>query len=152
MRPVRVSVKAIIIEDGRLLALRSNDARVGTWYELPGGGQEPGETVPQALRRECREEIGCEVTIGALRFVRDYIADHHEFALWEGGIHQVELMFECRLASPPRPGHLPDAYHTGFEWLELATLAGTRFFPRALIDYLTAADPSPAPLYLGDVN
>ena len=30
---------------------------------LPGGGLDPGESHPEALRREVREECGCEVEI-----------------------------------------------------------------------------------------
>ncbi len=35
-------------------------------WGLPGGAVDPGETVLQTLRRECREEIGCEIIVGPL--------------------------------------------------------------------------------------
>ena len=65
---------------------------------LPGGGAEFGETLHEALHRECREEIGCDVEIGPLRFIREYIAAHHEFAAEDPEAHQIEYMFVCRLA------------------------------------------------------
>jgi len=33
------------------------------YHKLPGGGVEKGESIEEALRRECREEIGCEIKI-----------------------------------------------------------------------------------------
>ena len=51
----------IIHRDGRVLAARRADGeRAGLW-ELPGGKVERGEDAVQALRRELREELGCEV-------------------------------------------------------------------------------------------
>ena len=35
----------------------------GLW-ELPGGKQEPGETVQEALHRECREELAIILSVG----------------------------------------------------------------------------------------
>ena len=88
MDTIRVALKAIIIEDGRLLAVQMADKN-GDWYGLPGGGQEPGETMDDALRRECLEEIGVAVDIHDILFVRDYLSENHEFAEQEPGTHQV---------------------------------------------------------------
>lgn len=55
----RVSVKGLIYEDGKLLFVRE---RSDTW-DLPGGGLEHGESIAEALRRECREELGAEIEI-----------------------------------------------------------------------------------------
>lgn len=55
----RVSVKGLIYDDGKLLFVRE---RSDTW-DLPGGGLEHGEGIAEALRRECREELGAEIEI-----------------------------------------------------------------------------------------
>jgi 8-oxo-dGTP pyrophosphatase MutT (NUDIX family) len=135
MKTVRISAKAIIITNGRLLVIRNRDTE-GDWYMLPGGGQEYGETLPAALNRECLEEIGASVTVGRLRFIRDYIAEHHEFAA-EGEGHQVELMFECNLMSAPRLGEKPDAMQTGIDWIDLGALPQHRLYPKVLKGLLT---------------
>lgn len=59
----RIGVNALIFEDDRvLLALRKDI----DWWNLPGGGMEPGETVEEALYREVREETSLEVAIDRL--------------------------------------------------------------------------------------
>ncbi|MEY9843930.1 8-oxo-dGTP diphosphatase [Streptacidiphilus sp. BW17] len=58
----RVVVGAALLDGrGRVLAARRSapEALVGRW-EFPGGKVEPGETVPAALERELREELGVE--------------------------------------------------------------------------------------------
>ena len=48
------------------MARRNRDqARAGLW-ELPGGKVEPGEEDHTALRRELREELACDVSVGPL--------------------------------------------------------------------------------------
>jgi 8-oxo-dGTP diphosphatase len=66
--PRRLVVGAAIYDaDGRLLAAQRNRPQVyaGLW-EFPGGKVEPGETPEVALTRECREELGVEIEVGAL--------------------------------------------------------------------------------------
>ena len=57
---LREAVRAIVFDDDNKIALLkvSRDA----YFKLPGGGVEIGEDFETALKRECLEEIGCEVT------------------------------------------------------------------------------------------
>jgi 8-oxo-dGTP pyrophosphatase MutT (NUDIX family) len=149
---IRVSAKAIIIQDDKLLAIQKQDP-AGDYYILPGGGQNPGETLHQALQRECMEEASLAVAPGELRFVREYIGQHHEFSAWDSNLHQLELMFTCQIpvGAHPRQGSLPDVDQTGVAWLPLERLDEFRLYPLTLILHLMRPGEE-KPIYLGDVN
>lgn len=58
----RLSSHAVITDPcGQVLLLRASYG-TGAWG-LPGGALEPGETIHEALRRECLEELGLAVEI-----------------------------------------------------------------------------------------
>lgn len=65
-------VAAIIEKDGKvLLARRATGLRAGKW-DLPGGFVELEETAEEALVREVREEVGCEIRLhGVLGVFRE---------------------------------------------------------------------------------
>lgn len=58
-------VAALIWEGDRFLTCQrpAHKAR-GSLWEFVGGKAEPGETLSQALIRECREELDVEVSVG----------------------------------------------------------------------------------------
>ena len=58
----RLSSHAVITNDaGQVLLLQANYGNHS--WGLPGGALEPGETIHEALRRECKEELGSEIEI-----------------------------------------------------------------------------------------
>ena len=67
-RQIRTSAKAVIIQNGKLLAIKLNDGKE-EWYILPGGGQDSEEMLPQTVEREVREEAGIEIKCRDLLFV-----------------------------------------------------------------------------------
>lgn len=66
MSVTRVIVTAAVIErDGRFFVTRRQDGvHFEGYWEFPGGKCEPGETDEACLRREMREELGVDITIG----------------------------------------------------------------------------------------
>jgi 8-oxo-dGTP diphosphatase len=57
----------LVFREGRLLITqRPVQAHLGRLWEFPGGKREPGESFEQCLLRELREELGIEVSVGAL--------------------------------------------------------------------------------------
>lgn len=151
-RPLRNSAKALIIRDGRVLCTRNRDL-LGDFFLLPGGGQNHGETLKDAVIRECREETGATIEVGHLYFVREYISANHELAEYDDSIHQIEFMFLCRLLEEPdiESSISHDAMQTGVEWLPIAELEKYRFYPGALIEPLKNFPPIGfAQVYLGD--
>ncbi len=58
----RLSSHAVITdESGNVLLLKANYGELA--WGLPGGALEPGETIHEALIRECMEELGCNVIV-----------------------------------------------------------------------------------------
>jgi 8-oxo-dGTP diphosphatase len=61
-----IIVGAAIVVDGRLLGCeRAEPPEVAGRWEFPGGKVEPGESDEDALIRECVEELGVVVRVGA---------------------------------------------------------------------------------------
>jgi len=59
-----VCAAVIAKENTILIARRPSKGLLGGMWEFPGGKVESGETHAQALQREIREELGCDITVG----------------------------------------------------------------------------------------
>lgn len=98
----RLSVHGVLVNDvGQILLLRQTygDLRWG----LPGGAVDPGETVHEALVRECREELGCPIEVCYL----SGIYYHHRF---EAHV----CIFRCKL--PVKSTICLSAEHSALCW------------------------------------
>jgi ADP-ribose pyrophosphatase YjhB (NUDIX family) len=81
---IRVAVSAIVRDDtGRLLMIRRTD---NDKYAIPGGGQDVGETLAQAVVREVEEETGIHVEVTDL--VGLYSNPNHVIAYDDGEVRQ----------------------------------------------------------------
>jgi len=67
-RAIRNSAKALIIKEGKVLAIKIRE-QDEEWYIMPGGGQESEELLTDAVCREVAEETGVEVAAKELVFV-----------------------------------------------------------------------------------
>lgn len=153
MKRLRNSAKAVIIKNGELLVTENRS--MGTvWYLLPGGGQKHGETITDALIRECIEELSIPVIPLDLLFIRDYISRNHEFAAEDADAHQVEFMFRCEIPEGAQPsmGGTPDPMQTGVAWLPLEKIDEFSLYPKKLKEILKNGIPDNHPVYLGDIN
>lgn len=86
----RLACRAVIVRHGQLLLVNAySDGRSDLWC-APGGGVEKGQSLPDNLVREVREETGLEIEVGELLGI-------NEFHNTEDGFHQVDLFFRCEI-------------------------------------------------------
>jgi len=71
-RPI-FGVGAIIFEGQSVLLIKRGQPPLEGYWSLPGGAQEAGETVEEALAREIREETGLEIKIIKFATIVDII-------------------------------------------------------------------------------
>ena len=61
----RPAAFGIALRDGRIALVKVTVEGQGTWFDLPGGGVDPGEDDAEAVVREFGEETGLKVSPGA---------------------------------------------------------------------------------------
>ena len=151
MGHIRSAARALIVREGRLLLAHYRKSGYD-FYAAPGGGQAEGETLPETLVRECREEIGAEVEVSGLRFVRDYIVVGDSFSYLDESVHQVEHFFECRVPSTYQAGNgpSPDTHQVGVIWADARALESLPVYPARLREVVDPDRAAEMPVYLGD--
>ena len=76
-----VTAAVIWRADRVLIARRPSRGLLGGLWEFPGGKLEPGETLPEGLRREIAEELTVEVAVGAELGVYRHAYTHFKVVL-----------------------------------------------------------------------
>jgi 8-oxo-dGTP diphosphatase len=101
-----------------LVAQRPAHKHLGLKWEFAGGKVEAGESAEPALRREIKEELGCDITITRPlpRFTHDY------------GTLVIEMMpFVCAIAPGSPPPHPHE--HLAVRWVTPDELRSIDFAP-----------------------
>lgn len=142
--PIRPTVRVVIRKGPRVLVQVKRREGGPRYLTLPGGRQEPGETIADCARRECVEEIGVSPELGGVLHVADV------FRLRDGHARQLsEVLFAGTVPESyaPRLGSRPDKRQVATEWVDPLE-QGALFLPRY---DLALTDPA-APVYLGALS
>jgi 8-oxo-dGTP diphosphatase len=148
MAKVNLRVSALCIQDGQVLLIEHKsfapddpDLPQSYWI-LPGGVVEHGETLDEALKREMMEETGLECRPGKLLFIKELLYPYP--GLPEQGCrhHSVSLGFHCTVTGgelrtgkdPEFPDDRQVIIRT--EWIPLDELERYHLYPPFLTGYI----------------
>lgn len=105
----RMSSHAVIQNEiGQILLLKANYASCD--WGLPGGALDLGETVHDALYRECLEELGCEIIV-------DYLSGIY----YHSKVISHAFIFKCRFKQSAEI-HLSHE-HSDYAWFDVSALS-----------------------------
>ncbi|MEJ2213368.1 MAG: NUDIX domain-containing protein [Gammaproteobacteria bacterium] len=144
---IRITPRAVIVYENEILLQHKVYEDGSERYVLPGGAIEPGETIEQALIRECQEEIGTIIMVEKLLHVADFFRERKTTPPTRR--QQVELLFQCRVPENylAQNGPAPDKHQVAVEWVALSQLQ-ERLYPPAIVDKLLNLTIN-SPVYLG---
>ncbi len=114
---VVTSVVAVIVDEQERVVLtrRGVPPFLGQWV-MPGGKISLGEPMQSALRREVREEVGIDVSVGGLIDAYEHVVPGPD------NDHHVILYYRCRPSRPdltPNPAEVSEA-----QWVPRGELSG----------------------------
>ncbi|SEM68534.1 ADP-ribose pyrophosphatase YjhB, NUDIX family [Roseovarius tolerans] len=113
---IRPCARAVILRRQEILVQVKSKPGRADYLSLPGGKQDPGESLIQCVIRECAEEIGAEITVGPLLHVAETLRDKPG-----GQRHQLDILFACTVPQDyvPQLGLHPDLSQTATAWVPL---------------------------------
>ena len=108
----RMSAHAVIVNAQHQVLLLKANYEDHAWG-LPGGGLDMGETIHQALLRECQEELGCAVDVAYLSGVYFHAA-----------VCSHAFIFRCAL--PENAQIQLSEEHSAYRWFALEELSAVQ--------------------------
>ncbi|NUT41327.1 MAG: NUDIX domain-containing protein [Thermoactinospora sp.] len=138
----RDAVRVVVIDSAdRILLFHTRDPTMpekGQWWELPGGGIDPGESPAETAVRELREETGIVVSpeqVSAPSWRRDASFRYRGTLRLQ---HEVVVAVRLGVPGPPVDGggrvEFEDEDYFGFRWWPVDEVVGSTelFYPREL--------------------
>ncbi|MCP2166295.1 NUDIX hydrolase [Goodfellowiella coeruleoviolacea] len=138
---VKPAVSAFVLDDrDRLLMIRRTD---NDRYAIPGGGQEPGETLSQTAVREVKEETGVDIEVVGL--IGLYSNPAHVIAYDDGEVRQeFSICFRAR----PVGGELTTSSESSEVcWVDRDALDGLNIHPSIRLRIEHGFERRPTPYY-----
>lgn len=114
MKTFYVGVKGVIVQNGKVLLVRSNPKHEdrGDRWEMPGGRMDDNESIEQTLRRELAEELLniSDIAIGEL------LGIHRVHKNVKGNISLVLVYFKVTASFDDEPKLSIE--HTEYKWAD----------------------------------
>lgn len=114
-------VGGILIYNGKILCMKRNAGKyeyLSYKYEFPGGKVEPGETNPEALMRELKEELDIEI----------HISNNQYFSTVNYQYPDFEVTMHCYLC-PVSSDQFVRKEHAEHQWLSVENLSTLDWAP-----------------------
>ncbi len=153
MSQVRLRVSALCIREDQVLLVEHKsfapeDPNLPeSYWILPGGAVERGETLDEAVKREMMEETALECTVGSLLFIKELLYPYPG-AFDQGALHHsVSLGFYCTVTGGEmitgKDPEYPDDEQMILKvsWIPLADLEHYNLYPPFLVNYILAHHP-----------
>jgi 8-oxo-dGTP diphosphatase len=123
---MRLRVTLIIVRDEEILLIdRQRNGR--SYYVIPGGGVEPGESLAQAAIREAQEELSLDIELGPLLYTRawdDGRFQQMEYAFLVNSYDGQPILDDPEMLDKQTPDNI-----YSLQWLPLAALNGNPCYP-----------------------
>lgn len=115
-KPVDVVAALIWEKDKFLICQRPEHKTRGLLWEFVGGKVEPGETMEQALQRECAEELAIQVNVGG-----QFLQEYHDYP---------DMLIRLTLFHCTIPSGVPQALeHKDLRWIHPSQIGDFEFCP-----------------------